>query len=834
MKNVQFAPTNGLGGSSFAGTLFAVKFALIASNNHVILRRLFVALATKVPMVDKKSLSEADICTQYITPSIQGAGWDLKLQVRQEVTLTAGRITVRGKLTSRGQQKRADYVLYRKPNIPVAVVEAKDNKHSLGAGMPQALNYADMLDVPFAFSSNGDGFLFHNNAAQAGQTETELGLDEFPSLDALWQQYTAFKGIEPEQEPVVAEDYHFEDSGKAPRYYQTTAINRTIEAIAKGEKRNLLVMATGTGKTYTAFQIIWRLWKAGKMKRVLYLADRNILIDQTIVNDFKPFGPAMTKIQHRNIDKAYEIYMALYQAISGPEEAQNAYKQFSPDFFDLIIIDECHRGSAAEDAIWREILQYFSDAVQIGMTATPKETEYISNTSYFGNPIFTYSLKQGIEDGFLAPYKVVRIDMDKDLVGWQPEPGAVDDLGQELPDKEFTRKDMDRILVLNQRTKLVAAKVMEYLKATDPYSKTIIFCEDIDHAERMRSAIVNAAGDLAKESPYYASRITGDNPEGKLQLDSFIDPESRYPVVATTSRLMTTGVDAKTCKLVVLDRTINSMIEFKQIIGRGTRVDEDYDKLFFTIMDFKGATKLFADPDFDGEPVTIYTPPDDGPVVPPDDPGDTGDGGDDTPGGTGDDDDGDDDGGGAIKYRIGGVEVRVISERVQYLGPDGNLITESLNDYTKKVVGKTFASLDEFLRRWTEADKKSAVIQELEEQGVIFDALSEEVGKDFGPFDLICHVAFDQPPVTRRQRAEKVRATAYFAEYGDQARAVLDGLLEKFADEGIGDVEDLAVLRIDPFNQIGTPVEIINAFGGRDDYVAAVRGLENQLYQAAG
>jgi type I restriction enzyme, R subunit len=785
-------------------------------------------------MPDKKSLSETDICTQFITPAIKKAGWDFTSQVRQEVTLTDGRITVRGKMTSRGARKRADYVLYHRPNMPIAVVEAKDNKQSIGAGMQQALGYADMLDVPYVFSSNGDGFLFHDKTAPTGSTEKQLAMDAFPDPSSLWQRYQDWKGLTPEHEPVVAEHYFSEGTGKSPRYYQQVAINRTIEAIARGQERLLLVMATGTGKTYTAFQIIWRLWKSRRVKRVLYLADRNILIDQTRTNDFKPFGNSMTKIQHRKVDKAYEIYLALYQAISGPEEEQNVFKEFSPDFFDLVIIDECHRGSAAEDAAWRAILDYFTGAIQIGMTATPKETEYISNIEYFGEPVFTYSLKQGIDDGFLAPYKVIRIDIDRDLVGWRPPAGAVDDLGQEIEDKEYTRADMDRILVLNQRTKLVASKVMEFLNGTDPFDKAIVFCEDIDHAERMRSAIVNAAGKLATDNAKYVMRITGDNPEGKMELDNFIDPEATYPVIATTSRLMSTGVDAKTCKLIVLDRAINSMTEFKQIIGRGTRVDEDYNKLFFTIMDFRGATNLFADPDFDGDPVQIYEPGSGDPVVPPDEPDIT-----DTPptsppgnGDEGDDDDGEG-GGPQKKYYVSGVEVRVLSERVQYLDPDGNLITESLKDYTKKAVGKTFASLDDFLRRWTEAEKKSAVIKEMEEQGVILAALAEDVGKDFGPFDLICHVAFDKPPVTRRQRAEKVRATAYFEKYGDQARAVLDGLLEKFSDEGIVDVEDLKVLQIDPFNRIGTPVEIVRAFGGRDGYVAAVRDLENQLYAVA-
>lgn len=515
---------------------------------------------------EKKKCSEIDICDLFITPAIKQAGWDQMQQIRREVTLAPGPVIVRGNLSSRNKKKRkfADYVLSLKPGLPLAIVEAKDNKHSISSGLQQALGYAEILDVPSAFSSNGDGFASHDRAAAAGAPiETEFGMDAFPDPDTLWQRYRHFHRIATDEAELVQQPYHIDLSGKEPRYYQTEAINRTVEAVAKGQKRVLLVMATGTGKTYTTFQIIWRLWKAGTAKRILFLADRNILVDQTLVNDFKPFGAAMTKIKNRKIDPAYEIHLGLYQAITGTEEADKIFKSVSRDFFDLIIIDECHRGSAADDSAWREILDYFDGAVQVGMTATPKETEYVSNISYFGDPVYTYTLKQGIEDGFLAPYKVIRIDIDKDILGWTPPAGMLDDLGREVEQREYNRADMDRVLVLNQRTKLVAERVMKFLNATDPMAKTIVFCEDIDHAERMRSALVNAAGKLARDNPKYVMRITGDNPEGKAQLDNFIDPEQPYPVIATTSQLLTTGVDAKTCKLIVIDRTINSMTMFK-------------------------------------------------------------------------------------------------------------------------------------------------------------------------------------------------------------------------------------------------------------------------------
>jgi type I restriction enzyme, R subunit len=784
--------------------------------------------------LDKKSLSERDICTKFITPAIVDvAGWDRDVQIREEVSLTKGRIIVRGKLHTRGEKKRADYVLYHKTNIPIAVVEAKDNNHTVRAGIQQAIAYAELLDVPFAYSSNGDGFFEHDRSVRSGARERELSLSEFPTPQELWRRYCEYKGIENKTEAqVYAQDYYPSPENKTPRYYQLTAINRTIEAIAKGQNRVLLVMATGTGKTFTAFQIIWRLWKSSTKKRILFLADRNILVDQTRTNDFKPFGSAMTKIKNRKADTAYEIYLALYQAITGTEEAQKLYKKFSKDFFDLIVVDECHRGSAEEDSAWREILEYFSGATQIGMTATPKETKYVSNIHYFGEPVFTYSLKQGIEDGFLAPYKVVRVDIDKDLTGYRPEAGKKDRYGKEIEDRIYNQGDFDRELVLEKRTELVAKKITEYLKATNRFDKTIVFCEDIEHAERMRSALINENGDLYAQNSKYIMQITGDNPEGKAELDNFILPESKYPVIVTTSKLLSTGVDVQTCKLIVLDKRIESMTEFKQIIGRGTRINEAYGKSFFTIIDFRKATELFADKDFDGEPVQIYEPTEGEPVVPPDDESGSTDEGKTIVdegvqvGRTGK-------GARRTKYYVGDVEVQVVSERVQYYDKDGKLITESLKDYTRKAVQKNFASLSDFLNRWTSADKKQAIIEELENEGVLLDALADEVGKDFDAFDLVCHVAFGQKPLTRRERADNVKKRNYFAKYEEKARAVLEALLDKYADEGLDNIEDPKVLKVQPFDRYGTPLEIIQAFGGRDKYFEAVRELEQNIYSAA-
>ena len=802
--------------------------------------------------IDKKSLTERDICTKFIHPALESAGWDLKRQIREQYYFTDGQVLVKGKTVKRGDRKFVDYLLFYKSNLPLAVIEAKDNSQTIGSGMQQGLGYAESLDVPFVFSTNGDGFLFHDRLAKSGPVERELRLDEFPSPEELWQRRCEALGTSPASLPVVTQDYYSDGGNRSPRYYQMVAINRTVEAIAGGQKRVLLVMATGTGKTMTAFQIIWRLWKSGAAKRILFLADRNILVDQTKTNDFKPFGTAMAKITNRKIDKSFEIYLSLYQAVTGTEEESNIYKQFSPDFFDLIVIDECHRGSAAENSSWREILDYFKSATQIGLTATPKETEDVSNMNYFGEPVYTYSLKQGIADGFLAPYKVIRVDIDRDLAGWRPEAGKVDKYGHLIEDRVYNQKDMDRKLVIDSRTQLVAHRVTQFLKATNRMDKTIVFCEDIDHAERMRQALVNENADLVNKNRKYIMRITGDNEEGKAELDQFIHPEEPYPVIVTTSELMTTGVDAKTCKLIVLDKTIKSMTKFKQIIGRGTRIDEEFGKLWFTIIDFKKATELFADPEFDGEPVQIYQPKPGEPIVPPDE-----EDGDVTP--TGEEITGlpDDENqpidfpegdpatpegpvildppppGRPRKYRVNDVDVFIISERVQYYGSDGALITESLKDFTRKTIQAEYASLDQFLQKWSSADKKQTILAELEKHDVLFEELAEQVGKDFDPFDLICHVAFDQPPLTRKERAENVKKRNYFAKYGDKARAVLEALLDKYADEGIEHIETTDILRVHPLNKLGTPLEIIKLFGTKEKYELAVRDLESALYTLA-
>ena len=803
--------------------------------------------------MDKKKLTERDICSKYINPALEQAGWNMHSQVREEVSFTAGRIIVRGRLHTRGKRRRADYVLSYKKNMPIAIIEAKDNNHGLGDGMQQALEYSDALDAPFVFSSNGDGFLFHDRTGLFGKTESTLSLDEFPSPEILWERYCQHKGLtNPEAKNLVEQPYYDSGNDYPPRYYQTVAINRTIEAVARGQNRILLVMATGTGKTRTAFQIIWRLWKAKQKKRVLFLADRNILVNQTKSKDFKPFGQAMTKVTNRTADPSYEIYLALYQAVTGSEEEHNIYKQFSRDFFDLIVIDECHRGSASADSAWRQILDYFSAATHIGMTATPKETKEVSNIDYFGEPVYTYSLKQGIEDGFLAPYKVVRIDLDKDLQGWRPSKGQTDKHGEIIEDRIYNQKDFDRNLVLEKRTELVAQKVTEFLEQTDSYQKTIVFCEDIDHAERMRQALVNRNPKCVAENRKYVMRITGDEQEGKAELDNFINPEERYPVIATTSKLMTTGVDAQTCKVIVLDQRIQSMTEFKQIIGRGTRINDDYNKHWFTILDFKKATELFADPDFDGDPVQVYAPKGDELVVPADEQdepvsestempvAEAPEGYEIEPGEEWHSDDGhseqdENEPSKRVKYVVGDVDVTVMAERVQYLGPDGKLITESLKDFTRRRVKEQYASLHDFLRRWNEADRKQTIIDELAEHGVIWDDLIKEVSKKLGaepdPFDVICHIVYDQPPLSRKERAEQLRKNDYFSKYEGASRQVLDALLDKYTDDGIEPIEDVKVLTIAPFSQIGSLKELVDAFGGKPGYTEAVKDLEDELYK---
>jgi type I restriction enzyme R subunit len=818
--------------------------------------------------MNKKDLSERDICTKFIGPAVKAAGWDEMTQVREEVSFTKGRILVRGKLVTRGKGKRADYILYYKPNIPLAIIEAKDNNHSVGDGMQQALDYAASLNIPFVFSSNGDGFVFHDRTGTSPEVETNLALDSFPSPDTLWEKYRTWKGLTPDAEKIVLQDYFDDGSGKAPRYYQCNAVNAAVEAIAKGQDRILLVMATGTGKTYTAFQIIWRLWKAGRKKRILFLADRNVLVDQTMVNDFRPFGPAMAKLstssktieradgsetelttaldKKRRIDTAYEIYLALYQAITGPEERQKLYREFSPGFFDLIVVDECHRGSADEDAAWHEILTHFSSATQIGLTATPKETEYISNIHYFGKPVYSYSLKQGIQDGFLAPYKVIKVHIDRDVEGYRPQAGQRDRDGNEVPDRIYNQRDFDSTLVIDDRTKLVAKKVSEFLKESgDRFQKAIVFCVDTEHAARMRQALINENGDLVQQNIRYVMRITGDDAEGCAEIGNFIDPEAKYPVIVTTSRLLSTGVDAQTCRLIVLDRAVGSMTEFKQIVGRGTRVHEDTKKFYFTIMDFRGATNHFADPDFDGEPVQIYEPGDDDPITPPDDVPPTGDDDKPIPPEPGEDEviiDGPPPDisitpGGPekrSKIYVDGVGATIVAERVEYLDEDGKLVTESLRDFTKRALKKRFASLDDFLQQWKSAERKQAIIEELEKEGLPLDSLAEEVGKDLDPFDLICHIAFDQPPLTRRERADNVRKRDVFTKYGPQARAVLEALLQKYQDYGVINLDDPRVLQIPPFDRMGTPLELLKPFGNLAGFQNAVHQLQSALYAGAG
>ena len=807
--------------------------------------------------MDKRKLSETDIITKFIMPAVKSAGWNVMTQIRQEVKLRDGKVIVRGQLGVRKTVKSADIVLYLKPNIPLAVIEAKANKHEIGKGMQQGLDYARLLEVPFVFASNGDGFVFHDKTNPA-MLESEIQLSDFPSPEQLWQKYCAYRQFKDEQLPLITQSYHDDGSGKAPRYYQLQAINKTIEAVSQGKNRMLLVMATGTGKTYTAFQIIWRLWKSRQKKRILFLADRNILVDQTRINDFQPFGQAMTKVTGRKVDPAYEIHLALYQALTGPEESQKAFKQVAPDFFDLIIIDECHRGSAADDSAWREILEYFSSATQIGLTATPKETEEVSNIDYFGEPVYTYSLKEGIEDGFLSPYKVVRVDLDIDLQGWRPEKNQTDDNGELIDDRIYNIKDFDRTIVIKNRTDLVAQTITSYLQRTDPMAKTIVFCNDIDHAERMRRALINLNPEQVAKNDKYVMKITGDDEIGKAQLDNFINPKKAYPVIATTSELMTTGVDAKTCKLVVLDQNIQSMTKFKQIIGRGTRIDDKYGKLWFTILDFKKATELFADERFDGIPEKVMvTKPED--IIT----GETEDGSfidelsdantdvDDTSidgtnepeqdyvnskneGAEIDSDWGNDEEEKRfVKFKVSGIDVKKMAERVQYYDTDGKLVTESFKDYTRNTIKKQFSSLDDFTRKWQNADRKQAIIDELANEGVIWQALEQDVSKDLDPFDMICHVVYDQPALTRKERAESVKKRNYFTKYSDVAQKVLNALLDGYADDGVKAIEGKDALKANTIVDFGRPLEIAKkAFGGKDEYNNAITELEELLYES--
>ena len=806
-------------------------------------------------MVSKKALSERDIISKYILPAIEQSGWNMQTQMKEEVSFTDGRIFVKGRKTKRGIRKRADIILYYKANIPVAVIEAKDNNHAAGAGMQQALEYAEMLDIPVAVASNGDGFViqYRNNCGQIGNNGKPIvtenaDLDHFPTPDELWNNYKKYNKLETEKAAETSLcPYFFDAAGRTPRYYQRIAINRTVEAIARGENRLLLVMATGTGKTYTAFQIIYRLWKSKIKKRILYLADRNNLITQTKKGDFKHFKDKCHIIKQKKSDTSYEIYLALYQGLTNYDEEADAYKNFTPNFFDLIIVDECHRGSVDADKAWHKILQYFSSATQIGMTATPKETKNLSNIEYFGEPIYTYSLKQGIDDGFLAPYKVLRVGMNVDLEGYRPERGKTDVNGEIIEDRLYNRKDFDRSIVIDERTDVVAKKIMEYLNNSEPMAKTIVFCVDIEHAERMRQALLRyAAPEITGKSDTYIVRITGDDPVAKGYLEDFINPEALFPVIATTSKLMSTGTDTQTCKLICLDANIGSMTEFKQIIGRGTRINEDYGKLYFTIIDFRNVTDKFADKDFDGAPVKIKETQQDDTLS--ETCIDEGFGDEQIDPDTGEhivfDEDYERDDteetvaepeppyGPKPKVYINGVDVSILSERKQYLDANGQLITTSVKEYCKTGIVQSYRSLDHFLQTWNNADKKKAIIEELEAQGIIFEELKEEIKSDLDVFDLICHIAWDAPALTRKERVENVRKRNYWAKYGENARRVLNALLDKYAETGIENIEEMQVLTIEPLKNLGTPAEIVKIFGGKEKYLAALKELENEIYAA--
>ena len=766
-------------------------------------------------------MTEEEVKLNYITPAIENAGWQKK-QIRMEYAINAGKIVVRGNIAKRLPKKKADYVLFYKDNLPLAVVEAKDNNHLIGDGMFQAQEYATKLDVRFVFTSNGDGFMFYDMKTAE---QKQIALDQFPSPEELYEKQ--FKQeLENSQnlKTIIDTPYYYGEESFAPRYYQRIAINRTVEAVAKGQERVLLVMATGTGKTYMAFQIIWRLWKSGLKKKILYLADRNILVDQTIIGDFKPFKNSMTKIFHKNMDTSYEIYLSLYQQLSENDTNDSLAllkENFKPDFFDLIIVDECHRGSAREDSNWRKILDFFNSATKIGMTATPKETKEVSNIDYFGEPIYTYTLKDGIEDGYLAPYKVIRFATNVDVFGYRPTKGKTDKSGEVVEDREYGVKDFDKNLVIDERTRLVAEEITKYLKSTDRLAKTIVFCVDIDHAERMRQALVELNADLCANNHKYVMRITGDNDEGKKQLDYFIDNDSAYPTIVTTSKLMTTGVNCQTCKNIVLDNTFgeNGMTEFKQIIGRGTRIKEDYGKMYFTILDFRNATRLFADPKFNGPDLQdeeydpegnigktpVYV---DSEIEPKDTPTTER----------------------KKKVYINDVEVELVSERVQYYDKDGKLVTESLKDFTKKNILRDYASLDDFLNLWTSDEKRSAIVEELEQKGVFLEELRKMYPANVDDFDLICDIAYGIKPLTKSERAKNLKVNEVLNRYSDNCKKVLEILLDKYSNDEINDFTDSKILKLPDFNEYGNPMKIASMFGGLNGYIAAVHQVQNALY----
>ncbi len=768
-----------------------------------------------------KDLTEEDIKLRFITPSLQKSEWDIQSQIRCEYYYTDGKINVRENVASRGKGKKVDYLLSYRSNMPIAIVEAKDNKVTVSHGIQQAIGYAVDLDIPFAYSSNGSGFYEHDRITGK---EREIKLDEFPTPEELWNRYKAEKNLTEEETKIITQPYYYMSAFKTPRYYQRIAINKTVEAIAKGQKRILLVMATGTGKTFTAFQIIHRLYSSGAKKKILYLADRNILIDQTMQNDFKPFQKVMTKIENRKMDSSYEIYMSLYHQLRSNEK--EVYKQFKPDFFDLIIVDECHRSSARDDSNWHEILNYFSSATQIGMTATPKETNDISNIAYFGEPIYTYSLKDGIEDGFLAPYKVIKVGLDKDLEGYRPEKGKLDEDGYEVEDKEYTVHDFDRKIVIDERTKVVAKRITEYLKATDRYARTIVFCVDTEHALRMRDALANENSDMMKVNPSYVVRITSNDDYGKTKLDDFIDSNTTYPVIATTSKLLSTGVDTKTVKLIVLDEEIQSMTEFKQIIGRGTRLLLNKGKEFFTIMDFRNNSEKFADPAFNGPAESIINI----------------DGGDlddvKSPKEYGIDNikpelpiNGAVDQEGFKKIYIKGVDVSILNETIKYYDADGKLITESIMEYSKKNLKRLYENHDGFEQEWFRADSKKEFLEHLMSEGVMVDAVFNKVNdNNIDIFDILSNMAYDEKALTKEDRIEKVEESSILNEYNDKQKNVIDELLKVYKSKNIIELENIKLLEIKNFNKFGGLVPIINLFGGKDKYLGMISKLENLLY----
>lgn len=763
--------------------------------------------------MSKKDLTEEDIKLRFITPAIKKAGWKNE-HIRMEYYFTDGRVVFQGNIHARQTGKKADYLLFHAANKPIAIVEAKDNNKPLGGGMQQAMEYAQILDIPFAYSSNGDGFLEHDFLTRK---ETELSLEQFPTPENLHKRLVDAKQLSGEALKMVEQPFYSDPYTYEPRYYQRIAVERTIEAIAKGKDRVLIVMATGTGKTMTAFQIIHRLKASGTKKKILYLADRNILIDQTMVQDFKPFKKVMTKVQGATIDSAYEVYMALYhQLVSNEEGVEDPFKQVQPTFFDLIIVDECHRGSAKDDSAWRKVLEYFNAATQIGMTATPKAETGANNLDYFGEPIFTYSLLQGIQDGFLAPYRVTNSYISIDLQGFKPEDDEKDLLGRDIAQRLYERKDIGRDIAFTKRREIVAKRITKMLQQIGRMTKTIVFCTDIEEAEAMRSLLVNMNADLCKKDARYIMRITGDDHVGKKQLDNFIDVDQPCPTVVTTSELLGTGVDCKTCGLIVIDKEIGSMTEFKQIIGRGTRLRTDKGKWHLEILDFRNATAKFKDPKFDGDPeppqgksVKPYTLPEEPSSVVSES---------------------------HVKYLVEGENIAITTEIVSILGEDGKTMrTESITDFTRKQIRKRYATLNDFVKNWTEAERKKAIVDELKDYSVLVDAVREKnpalANADI--FDVICHVAFDQPPMTRRERANNVKKRNYFAKYEGKAREVLEALLDKYADYGILNLEDSNILDNTPFNKIGKPQKIVKLFGGLDQFEQALKELENEIYKTA-